>query len=45
MVSAKGQFNLSNFEVVAKNKKNTLTTDVGELQDIQPRNKYGNMLW
>jgi len=37
MVFAKGQFSLSNFEVGAENKKNTLTIDVEELQYIQPR--------
>jgi len=37
MISVKGQFSLSNFEVGAENKKNTLTTGMGELQDIQPR--------
>jgi len=43
IVFAKGQFSLSNLEFGAKN-KNTLTIDVGELQDIQPRNKYGSMM-
>jgi len=36
---------LSNLEVGVKNKKNTLTIDVGELEDIQPRNKYENIIW